>query len=468
MYSVRPNRVYIMDRVLQDPRCVERLQRLLSALGCTLDHATPQNGKVNSIGVPGATVIRDDDLPAVIRQNGWLGDVRQGASSLTGDPDIVFSSFVWDPAGRQERLGGDLFKRCLAAHTYFGDCKQNFAHGRTAALLGAAPFHHYEKRADWSSRQDVVCWSLLDLHSAWGCFHRCAYCQRSSVFVIMLNVEEFLEQVVRLMAEHPWQKTFRYDVEQDALTLEPEYGACRLLVEHFAGLDDRYLILFSKSANVDFLLPLAHRGHTIMLWTLSSPWVSRRFEAKTGTTEERLEAARRCQQAGYPVRFKFKPIIPTRDWRAEATDTLERLFAAVRPENLSMETVFFDSVKELDDCLGLDNLDPAAVAAAQAAEKAPWDKAADGQRPFPHAVKEEIYRHYIAEVRRLSPDTPITLCAESQRMWAALADVLGHKPWDFVCNCGPHCIPGLRRIEQVEGPDAARIVAARSAAAVPG
>ena len=29
----------------------------------------------------------------------------------------------------------------------------------------------------------------------------------------MLNLEEFLQHVDRLMAENPWQKTFRYDVD---------------------------------------------------------------------------------------------------------------------------------------------------------------------------------------------------------------------------------------------------------------
>lgn len=72
-------------------------------------------------------------------------------------------------------------------------------------------------------------------------------------------------------------------------------------------------------------------------------------------------------------------------------------------------------------------------------------------------MKEEVYRHLISESRRLSPTTGITLCAETLRMWETLGDLLDGHPWDYPCNCGPHCTPHLVRINDVEGPDAERI-----------
>jgi hypothetical protein len=115
------------------------------------------------------------------------------------------------------------------------------------------------------------------------------------------------------------------------------------------------------------------------------------------------------------------------------------------------------------------------VAAARQAQSsgASWDRAAQGMRPFPFEAKQEIYRHFLSEAKRISPDTPVTLCAETRRMWDALDGLADGKPWNYVCNCGPHCAPGLRAIERVEGPDAERIVAAAAAnrphgAAMPG
>ncbi len=453
MYRIRPRNLYAMDWALEDPRCVARLERLLAGLG--RDRAEVQ-------------VVSAEELPEVIEQGRWIGEVRQGAYTDHGDPDLLFTSFRWyTPEQRAELTRSDRFKRCRSGLVSYGDCAQDFSSGRVQAMFGAAPFHHFERRDQW--QKSLVCWTLHDIHSAWGCVHRCAYCQRGSVYVINLNVEEFVDRVGQLLDENPWQKAIRYDVEQDVLAIEPEYGACELLVNEFARRDDRYLLLFSKSANVDHLLDLDHRGHTMMLFTLTTHTVSRRYEARTGTMEERLEAARKCQAAGYPVRFKFKPIVPIRNWREETTNMLEQLYAAVRPDNLSMEMVFFDTVAEMDATLGLDNLDPEFVAAAKAAEaehgKA-WSREEHGEKPFPFAVKEAVYRHYLAESRRLSPETPVTLCAETQRMWQALDGLLDGQPWNYVCNCGPHCVPGARSIDGVTGPDAERVLRSVAAGAI--
>ena len=454
MYAVNPKRIYVMDWALQDERCVRRMERMVRGMG-------QDPGEVVAVSA--------EQLPDLIRTNGWMGEVRQGAYRESRDPDIIFNAFRWvTPEDRAAIAKSELFQACVQAYTEYGDCHQGFTGGRTLAMLGAAPFYHYERRPEWQRSQ--VCWSLHDLHSAWGCFHRCAYCQRGSIYVINLNLESFVERVDGLIAQNPWQKTFRYDVEQDVLAIEPEYGACELLVEDFAKREGKYLILFSKSANVDHLLPLRHNGHTIMLWTLSPADVSRRYEQMTGTLEERLEAACKCREAGYTVRFKCKPIIPVAGWRDGITDMLTRLYDTVEPENLSMEMVFFGSLGEMDATLGLENLDPALVAVAEDAQQRAvegWSRDRNGPPPFPFEAKEEVYRHFIAESRRLSPSTPVTLCAETQRMWQALDDLLDYKPWDYVCNCGPHCTPGLERIETVDGPDAGRIARARAAGAIP-
>jgi len=453
MYDIDPKHLYVLKRALDNPVCVERMDRMLAAMG--RDRSA-------------VTVIEDEQVPAMVRERQWVVDTRQGAFDNSNDPDIVFGTFTWpSKEEKAEILEAPLYKDCLDAFRLGGGPLSYGGPKWSQALLGCIDHYHYERRPEW--KPEHVCWSLHDLHSAWGCLHQCAYCPRGMLYVIMLNVEEFIEHVDLLMAEHPWQKVFRYDVEQDSLAIEPEYGASAMLVEHYAELEDKYLILFSKSANVDFLLDLDHKGHTIMLWTLSSHEVSREIEPRTGTMEERIEAARKCQDAGYAVRFKCKPVIPVKGWREQTTHMLETLFSRVKPDNISMEVLFFQGgVEEMDRVLGLDAIDEEAVEACKRAEaEETWNSAANGPRPFPFEVKRDVYRHFLTEARRLSPETPVTLCAETQRMWEACDDLIGMKPWNYVCNCGPHCTPHLRRIENVEGPDAERIAAAIEAGAIP-
>jgi len=52
-------------------------------------------------------------------------------------------------------------------------------------------------------------------------------------------------------------------------------------------------------------------------------------------------------------------------------------------------------------------------------------------------------------------------------MWRALGDTLRHQPWSYVCNCGPHCTPALRRLTEVDGPDEERVREATTQGSLP-
>ena len=66
--------------------------------------------------------------------------------------------------------------------------------------------------------------------------------------------------------------------------------------------------------------------------------------------------------------------------------------------------------------------------------------------PFPHPMREQIYRHYLAAIRRRDARIPVTLCTESLSMWQALGDQFGRTPADYVCGCGAGATPGLQRL----------------------
>ena len=428
MKPFHPQAFYATDWAWADPRCQRRMERIMSGFGKP---------------ITAVRIIDEDGLAELIAQKGWV-DLwrRQGTVGYDGDPDIVFNAFRW--------FEGDEWAS-LRKRLPILQQGQGFANSMLRALYGHPTMSHFEDGNRKRHERDNCCWSLHDLHTGWGCFHKCKYCSRGRVTTIMLNVEEWLERVDQLLERNDWQRVIRFDTETDCLPLEPEYGVCVDLVEHFARKDDRYIILFSKSDNVDFLLDLDHRGHTIMLWTLSTDTVSRLVEVDTATTGERIEAARKCQAAGYPVRFKFKPIISIRGWREEATATLEMLFDNVVPDNLSMEMLFFRSVDELRSMIDPSLFEPEFIRMMEEHEAAGGMQ--DEYKVIPPDFRVEVYTHYASEVRRLSPDTPLSLCAESHAIWRRMTPLLGQNRDNFVCNCGPACTPGLRRSALAYGDD---------------
>ena len=252
-----------------------------------------------------------------------------------------------------------------------------------------------------------------------------------------------------ILDEHRWCKLWKYDNQTDTITFEPEYGASELMTGVFRGREDQFLLLYTKSDNVDHLLELEHGGRTIISWTISSETVAREIEKNSPSTSERIEAARKCQEAGYHVRARFSPIVPVKGWREEGARMIAEYLAKVRPDVITMDTLALLGYDRLCGCFDMELLDPVYVDACRELYEAdqhpgkPYWPA--GKQMFPHDLRLDILRFYVDEIRRHDQGVPISFCDETPEMWAEFTrEELGHGPGNYVCTCGPTSVPGNR------------------------
>jgi len=199
------------------------------------------------------------------------------------------------------------------------------------------------------------------------------------------------------------------------------------------------LLYAGKSDNVNFLLDLDHRSKTIIQWSVAPATQSRLIERGTAPMERRIEAARKCQEAGYLVRLWFSPIIPVNGWREEYARMITELFAATQPDVIALHAFGWTNIDEMTGCIDPSLLDPWAV---ELARERRGEVEGRKYRPFPHEVRRTFYRFLIDEIRRHSPATPISLCLESPEMWQEFGDELGRMADGYLCTCGPTCSPG--------------------------
>lgn len=404
MYDIPTDAVYVCERVDEDHHAVARLERMLSTL-------RPRR----------VTRVTDAELAQVAAREHWDGvchDARTGAHVTTRARTVIFNRFVWDEAARRE---------VLRAHP-------------ALEILGWRPFTY---RKQWN-HEWCVCQPAWEVHSLNGCPHACAYCHVHQWLHVMLDLEVLVERLRAKMATIPAQQLYKYDNLSDQITLEPEYGASALLVPFFGQIDlhpPKYLLLYTKSANVDHLLALAHHGRTIVNWSLSPPTQSTRIEHFTPSTRARIEAMRKCAEAGYQVRVRFSPIIPVHDWRREYRETIQALFAAVRPDVVTLDVVGFMSPEGFLASLPVDLIDPAARATVErlAGTDRRWQK-----HLFPPETRAGIYNAIYQEIRAVDARVPVSLCNETFEMWEAVA---AHwqprmEPEDYACCCGPTSVPG--------------------------
>lgn len=415
MYRLDPKAVYVHDRVKEDSRAVQRMERMLSAMGVSRESVT---------------TIRDDDIPDLIRDKQWESvRVRQGKLDGYLPRVMVFTAMHTDGDGK------------AAADAMMKRCPQGTPRTFVERLLG---YHWltlgHPKECDVKNNE--VCWSAYEFNTLDGCPHGCRYCGGGQVINAAVNLEEIIAKLVDpVLQKNPWQKAFRNNTQSsDTICFEPEYELTELLARRFAEYGDRYVIVHTKSANVDHLLDLDVRKSIICVWSTTCDTVSRQLEPGTATASERIEAARKCQEAGMAVRFKYKPIIPIKNWREEYAANIKEMFEKTRPEIVTLCVVRWMGYEEFRQVFDTSGLDPAFVAAAEAASgqlKGP-------EPPFPREVREEIYRFFIREIRRWDPKVPISISTETREMWDALADLLGCDGRNYLCGCGPQCVPGPR------------------------
>jgi len=420
VYPLTPLKVYMLDRVQDDPACVARMERILDALG---------------IGSGDVVCITGSNLPEVAAElkSLWPPEAVPEGRVRSFLRPLVFTTI--DLSFRRPDLR-PLHQRCPEG-TPFDIIRRVYGHMTTA--IDQHP--HERDRHD-----NCVCWPTYNFGTMEGCPHGCRYCGsgRDGTFLtIGLNLEEYMEKVVGPVIEaNPWNRVFRMILSgADLITFEPEYGLHELYARKLAEYDGRYGHFHTGSWNTAWMADLPHRDRLVGVWSTTCEAAAAAFEPGTGTAFDRIEGARKCQDAGIPVRYKFKPVIPVRNWREEYAAIIQRTLEHTRPESIGFCLYIWNTLDSMAETLGLDLLDPACVQAAR--------EAADemkGQRcgPFPHPVRAEIYRFLIREVRRWDKDALLYVSTETREMWDELRDELGQDPRCYVCGCSSVAVPGRR------------------------
>ncbi len=421
MFPILARGVYIKQEAAEDPRSMARIQRMLPFIS---GNAEP-------------VVLDDAGLCALLRRERghWS---RHGRRAESIEPVVIFNQFLYghspEERARRRKLYPELFEGGGPAH-----------------YAGYGGFD-WRPSGDPTYRRTTgrVCQPAYALHSFWGCHFRCAYCNLGHVAHIYVNVEDWLEHIaegLQNLVHCPNQKLFQWDNGTDVVCWEPEYGATKMLIEFFARQPGKFLELYvGKSDFVEFMLDFDHRGHTVCCWSLSHEVQARELEKRTASMEARLRAARRCQEAGYPVRIRFSPMAPTVGWEESIRRMIRRMFEEIRPEILTIEPLRFYDYAELCEDFEPGILDPEFLDAMKAAGPRPGRSHLDKQ--FPDSLIRRMYRLVFDEVERISPETPIAFCREKRANWDFFRRELartGQAPDRYLCNCGPFSVPAAER-----------------------
>ena len=197
----------------------------------------------------------------------------------------------------------------------------------------------------------------------------------------------------------------------DSLALEPYIGMAAQLIPYFAEQPNALLELKTKSDCVDGLLNLDSKGRVVVAWSMNPQTVIDRDEHGTASLSERLNAARRCQHAGYRLGFHFDPMIEYPGWETDYEEMVEQVFAAVDWRRIS-----WISLGVLRDTPGLKRIIRSRFPLTQllTGEQV---LCPDGKLRYFQPLRVQMYRKMVAWIRRAAPTVKIYLCMESREVW---------------------------------------------------
>jgi len=286
--------------------------------------------------------------------------------------------------------------------------------GKTHLLLT----HFYGRRlkpCPGTSRH--ICCGYYVVNAITNCPMDCSYCVlqgylNNPFLTLYTNWDELLEEVDTFLSGDP-RSLLRLGTGElsDSLALDSIFPLSRILIPFFAGRDNGILELKTKSAEVDSLLHLNHRGRTVISWSLNPQKMIEEEERRTASFRERVDAAKRCQEAGYPIGFHFDPIIYHEGWEEGYEETIHSLFNQIDPQKVIWISMGgFRYPRQLK---------------AIAKERFPETKiflgelfpGKDAKFRYLKEIRVEMYQKMLGWLREVNPDLFIYLCMESQEIW---------------------------------------------------
>lgn len=251
-----------------------------------------------------------------------------------------------------------------------------------------------------------------------GCPYNCSYCFLHTFYgkdeiVVYDREDDIIAQLSNYMREAKGPLRIGTGQYSDSLALDKETGLSQRLIELFAEQERHLLELKTKSAEVDHLLDLDHKGRTVFAWSVNPEIIVKSDEIGSVSLAHRISGAKKCVEAGYSVAFHFDPIIFYTGWDKDYKEVVDLIFSEINPENIawiSLGALRFQP--ELKDIVK---------------ERFPHSRITfeelevgkDGKMRYFRPIRIELFKKMQEFIRSHAKECYVYLCMENLDIWKA-------------------------------------------------
>jgi spore photoproduct lyase len=185
-----------------------------------------------------------------------------------------------------------------------------------------------------------ICCGYQILNVGINCPMECSYCFLQSYINqpslrIFSNIENNLKVVGEFIDNHP-NRIFRIGTGEftDSLALNYLTGWTDFLLPFFSKRKNCIIELKTKTSCIGDIIKTRKRERVVVAWSLNTFPIIDHEEEKTASLEERILAARQCQDEGCVVAFHFDPLIHYSGWDKDYEMVIQLLERHINPESV--------------------------------------------------------------------------------------------------------------------------------------
>jgi len=158
-----------------------------------------------------------------------------------------------------------------------------------------------------------------------NCPFDCRYCflqgmYQSAHYVLFINYEDFMTEIKNTINNTSETCYFFSGYDSDSLAYDPISYFTQEFIPFFSQLNNCYLELRTKSANIRPLLKHEAPDNCIVAFSLNPSSIADKIEHKAASTSKRLKAMQQLAQHGYTIGLRFDPLIYTENFEAVYRD----------------------------------------------------------------------------------------------------------------------------------------------------
>lgn len=261
----------------------------------------------------------------------------------------------------------------------------------------------------------------------------CSYCYLQSylntpIMKAYSNIDKAISELREMMIEFP-QLPYRVGTGEviDSLSLDHLTLFSRELIPLFKEFPNWTLEFKTKSNRVDQFLDLGPCQNVLVSWSINPPHIIQSEEHDTACFEERIDAAKKCREKGFPLSFHIDPIIWHPEWKENYSYLVDEIIKNFSPEDIkvfSLGTLRFQPEQRfmMKERFGMNSY----------VNNSEMFLSESGKMRYDWHLRNEMFQFVFKRFKNHNPKWNIFLCMETPETWATSV------------NVSPMNVPGLK------------------------